>query len=59
MVLTPSGEDGTRIDVTWEFELSGIPGFANSFVKNNISTITENALTRIVEDAERQASPQI
>ena len=56
VVLNPSGENGTSIDVTWEFELVGIPGFASSFVKDNISSITESALDRIVEDAEHQAS---
>jgi carbon monoxide dehydrogenase subunit G len=53
MVLNPSGKDRTRIDVTWEFELQGIPGFAQSFVKNNISEVTERALDQITEEAER------
>ena len=53
MVLNPSSDDGTRVDVTWEFELEGIPGFAQSFVKNNISEVTESALIRIAKEAER------
>ncbi len=53
IVLTPSREDGTRVDVTWEFELQGIPEFAQSFVKNNISEVTESALIQIAKEAER------
>ena len=53
IVLKSSAEKKTRIDVIWEFELEGIPEFAHSFVKNNISRVTENALTQIAEDAER------
>ena len=51
IVLSPSNEGKTRIEITWEFELNGIPEFAQSFVKNNISTMTENALRQIVQDA--------
>ena len=53
IVLNSSGEKRTRIDVMWEFELEGIPEFAHSFVKDNISRLTENALTQIEDDAER------
>ena len=58
VALNPSGKGGTRIDVTWEFEPLGIPKFAHSFVKNNISTVTENALIQILKDAEHSASPK-
>ena len=34
----------TRVDVIWEFELEGSPEFARSFVRNNISRVTESAL---------------
>ena len=50
IVLKSLGEKKTRIDVSWEFELEGIPEFAHSFVKNNISSVTESALTQIAED---------
>lgn len=50
--LSPSNEGRTRIEITWEFEFNSIPEFAHSFVKNNISTITENALSQIADDAE-------
>ena len=53
IVLHSLGGKKTRIEVVWEFELEGIPEFAHSFVKNNISRVTENGLTRIAEDAER------
>ena len=55
IVLNSSGEKKTRIDVIWEFELEGIPEFAHSFVKNNISRVTDNALTQIAEDLERSS----
>jgi carbon monoxide dehydrogenase subunit G len=56
MVLNPSDKNRTRIDVTWEFELVRIPGFARSFVKNRISEVTEGALTQLAEEAERPVS---
>ena len=52
IALRPSSEGKTRIEISWEFELNGIPEFAHSFVKNNISTMTENALSQIAQDAE-------
>ncbi len=52
MVLHSSEGDRTRIDVIWEFELEGIPGFAQSFVKNTISEVTESALDQIAEKGE-------
>ncbi len=54
IVLNGSDGDLTRIDVIWEFELDGIPGFAQSFVKNTISAVTESALDQI-SDALNQA----
>jgi carbon monoxide dehydrogenase subunit G len=57
MALNPSDKPWTRIDVTWEFELVGIPRFARSFVKNRISGITEGALAQIAEEAERPVPP--
>ena len=52
ILLNGFGRELTRIDVTWEFELEGIPEFAHSFVKNNVSRVTENALTAIAGDVE-------
>jgi carbon monoxide dehydrogenase subunit G len=46
-------DDGkkTQIRVDWRFELKGIPGFAQGFVKDNISEGTEKALSSIGSDA--------
>ena len=52
IILKALDDDKTRIDVTWEFELDGIPIFAESFVKNNISELTENALAEIAKEAQ-------
>ena len=52
ILLNSLGKKLTRIDVIWEFELEGIPEFAHSFVKNNVSRVTENALTAIAGDVE-------
>ena len=54
ILLNSLGKKMTRIEVIWEFELEGIPEFAHSFVKNNVSRVTENALTAIAEDVERR-----
>ena len=56
ILLNSLDKKTTRIDVIWEFEMEGIPEFAHSFVTNNISRVTENALTQIEEDAERLSS---
>ena len=50
--LSPSNGGKTRIEIRWELEPNGIPEFAHSFVKNNISAMTENALSHIAQDAE-------
>jgi len=55
-VLVPVGENVTRIDVAWEFELKGVPGFVQSIVKNQISRATDDALSKIAAEAERGAS---
>jgi len=44
-------DNKTRIDVDWEFEMKGVPGFALGFVKDNISKVTEESLQRIAEQA--------
>jgi carbon monoxide dehydrogenase subunit G len=49
-----SSTDGktTKIEAKWEFELKGIPGFAQGFVKDNISEVTEKALSGIAKEAQ-------
>jgi len=52
-VILSSIEDGkkTKIDVSWRFEMKGVPGFAHGFVKDNISEVTEKALDAIAEES--------
>ena len=57
IILNSLRKKTTRIDITWEFGLEEIPEFAHSFVKNNISRVTENALTAIAGDVEHTGSP--
>ena len=52
IALTKVGDNETKIDVDWKFEMKGVPGFALDFVKDNISGATEKALTQIAEEAE-------
>lgn len=53
MALREIGKDRTRIDVVWEFDMKGVPGFAQGFVKDSMSDITESALSQIAEKATR------
>ena len=53
IALTDLGDGRTRIDVEWEFEMKGVPGFAMGFVKDNISDVTEKSLAEIAGKAER------
>jgi ribosome-associated toxin RatA of RatAB toxin-antitoxin module len=57
IALVPVGENATRIDVAWEFELKDVPGFVQSIVKNQISKATDEALSKIAAEAERGTSP--
>jgi carbon monoxide dehydrogenase subunit G len=54
--LSKLSEDATRIDVNWEFEMKGVPGFAMGFVKDNIADVTEKALSQIAEEATRSVT---
>ena len=58
IALSPLRGGKTRIEITWEFELNSTPEFAHSFVRNNISTMTENALSQIAQDAEHASAKQ-
>ena len=51
ILLSRLSEGRTKIDVSWEFEMKGIPEFAKVFVKENVSEVTENALTQIAKEA--------
>jgi uncharacterized protein YndB with AHSA1/START domain len=52
IILTSlDGGGKTKIDAAWQFEIKGIPGFAQGFVKDSISEATEKALAAIAEEA--------
>jgi len=53
VVLNSVDGKKTKIDVSWKFELKGIPGFAQGFVKDNISDVTEKAIATIAQDSEK------
>jgi carbon monoxide dehydrogenase subunit G len=45
----------TRIDISWNFKISsGIPSFAQSFMKGQIENGTKEALEKIAKAAEKQ-----
>jgi ribosome-associated toxin RatA of RatAB toxin-antitoxin module len=51
IALTKVGDNETKIDVDWTFEMKGVPSFALGFVKDNISGATETALAQIAKEA--------
>ncbi len=57
-VVTVSPIDGdnnktkTKIDISWNIELSGIPIMGRSTVKNNLANDTKEALRRIAKVVE-------
>ena len=56
VVLSKLSDDITRVDINWEFNMKGVPRFALGFVKDNISDVTDKALTKIKEDVETSVS---
>ena len=55
IVLVSTGKNSTKVDVQWRFEMKDVPGFVQGIVKNQFSRVTEKALAKIAEDAERAA----
>jgi carbon monoxide dehydrogenase subunit G len=53
ITLTRVEKNRTRIDVDWDVEIKGVPGFALGFAKASVSEATGKALSEIAEDAER------
>ena len=53
ILLSNLGDDKTKIDVSWKFEMKGVPSFALGFVKDNVSKVTEKSLEIIAEEAEK------
>jgi ribosome-associated toxin RatA of RatAB toxin-antitoxin module len=49
VTLIPSTNNKTRIDISWNIELSGIPILGRSVVKNNLANETAEALSRIAK----------
>ena len=47
--LIELGQNKTKIQVNWNFEMKGVPGFALGFVKDNISEATDKALEQIAK----------
>jgi carbon monoxide dehydrogenase subunit G len=56
IALSSAGKDRTKIDVSWQFEMKGVPGFALGFIKDNISEATEKALKEIATETEHSTS---
>jgi len=51
LILSPSDVNGTKIDVSWNMDFSGIPIIGKGFAKDNILKSTEEALNKIAEAA--------
>jgi carbon monoxide dehydrogenase subunit G len=51
IILNKLSQGRTKVDVNWAFEMKGVPGFAMGFVKDNIAGVTEEALSKIAEEA--------
>ena len=53
IIIGSLGSNRTRVEIIWEFELQGIPRFAESFVKDRISRVTEDALSQMAKETEQ------
>ncbi len=56
ILVVPSAEGRTRVDVAWSLEIAGVPGFVEGIVSSQIAKVTEDALKKIAAVAERGAS---
>jgi ribosome-associated toxin RatA of RatAB toxin-antitoxin module len=59
MLVPLDGGKSTRIEISWNFQFSGVPIFARPFVKSQIAGTTKEALERIAEAAVKQSSPLV
>jgi hypothetical protein len=50
--LTPVSENKTRVDVTWDIDMSNLPIFGKVFAKESFMKTTEEALKRYAEAVE-------
>lgn len=46
-------ENETNVEVVWSLQLDGVPGFVDNIVKGQISKMTEEALKKMANEAER------
>ncbi|MDA4112887.1 MAG: SRPBCC family protein [Thaumarchaeota archaeon] len=53
------GGERTRIEISWNFQFSGVPIFARPFVTSQIVGTTKEALERIAEAAVKPSSPLV
>ena len=58
IVLTPTGENSTRVDVSWKLEVRDVPGFVQGIVRGQIAKATEDALKKFKTEAEGAASSE-
>jgi ribosome-associated toxin RatA of RatAB toxin-antitoxin module len=56
--LTPADGGGrTKVEISWDFEFSGVPSFARPFVRSQLERGTKEALTRIAKEVEPKPVP--
>ncbi len=55
IILNSLDANRTQVDIAWEFDLESIPRFAESFVKDRITQVTEDALQQMALEAERHS----
>jgi len=53
IILVSTGEDSTRVDVSWNLEVKNVPGFVQGILRAQISKATEDALKKFKNEAER------
>src|ERR1017187_236092 len=56
IALSSVSKERTKIDVSWQFDMKAVPGFALGFVKDNISEATDKALTEIATATESSST---
>lgn len=52
VTLTPSGEDKTRVNISWKLEIKGIPPFFRGRARSQFVEGTKEALERIARAAQ-------
>ncbi len=57
-LVEPLAGGNTRVDVAWSLGITGVPDFVEAIIRNQLSKITEEALKKIGEAAERSEQRQ-